>query len=63
MSVIGYIRTCDACGIRMILTIDARDQRLCIACLDAFILDSIETALDDIPPEADDHIPPGQVRG
>lgn len=56
MTVIAYLRQCEACGVRMIVTAADRDVRLCPPCVEDAVLDIAER--DD-----DDHIPAGQVRG
>ena len=65
MSVIGYIRQCDLCNAKMIVTVEAKDMKFCPECLDEFIQDAIGDAIE-AQAEADvdgDHLPPGQVIG
>ena len=47
MSVIGYLRTCQRCDERMLVTAEARHTRMCPDCLTANISDAIERAHDD----------------
>jgi len=61
MSIIGYIRVCKTCGVRMILTAESRHQDLCTPCLDESIADALEAAINA---EVDDpDWPVGEVRG
>jgi len=61
MSIIGYIRVCSTCGVRMIVTAEAWHQNQCTPCLDAMIADAIDAAINA---EVDDpDWPIGEVRG
>lgn len=67
MSVIGYLRQCEGCGVRMIVTVEAKDTDRCPDCFQTWIKEYFEAAKpsellgdDDDGP---DFIPPGQVRG
>lgn len=70
MSVIGYICQCDCCNAKMLVTAEARDMKFCPECLNDFIMDAIDDAVDaDLKSSggddltSDDFIPPGQVSG
>lgn len=58
MSIIGYIRVCSTCGIRMIVTAEAWHQNQCTPCLDAMNADAIDAAINEDP-----DWPVGEVRG
>lgn len=61
MSVIGYIRQCDLCNAKMLVTAEAKEMKFCPECLDEFIQDAIDDAIED---QADgDFLPPEQVIG
>lgn len=55
MSIIGFLRTCQQCAATMLVTADARHATLCGDCAHERLMAAIE--------EADDHLPPAQVRG
>jgi hypothetical protein len=58
MSVIGYVLTCDMCEVRMLVTTDARDSKLCPDCLDDYVQAAIDKAQAD-----DDDYPITEVQG
>lgn len=64
MSVIGYLRQCEGCGVRMIVTAEAKTMDRCPECFETWIKEYLEAAS---PPDDDDDgpdfIPLGQVRG
>jgi rRNA maturation endonuclease Nob1 len=47
MSVIGYVVQCDACNARMLVTADYKNAKFCPECLDEFVKDAIEQAMED----------------
>ena len=47
MSVIGYIVVCDMCNARMLVTSDYKAAKFCPDCLDQYILEAIEDAIED----------------
>ena len=47
MSVIGYILDCDMCNARMIVTSDYKHAKFCPDCLDEFVRDAIDQAIED----------------
>ena len=47
MSVIGYLRQCESCGVRMLVTIDDKTAQLCPSCFDQRLVDAIGMAIDD----------------
>lgn len=63
MSVIGYIRQCDLCNAKMLVTVDAKKMNFCPECLEEFIREAIEDAIEDQADTDGDHVPPEQVIG
>lgn len=63
MSVIGYIRQCDLCNAKMIVTVEAKHMKFCPECLDEFLQDAIDDARQADADVDGDHLPPGQVIG
>ncbi len=63
MSIIGYIRVCSTCGVRMILTAEARHQDLCTPCLDEHMAEVIDNIAETITKNDDPDWPVGEVRG
>lgn len=61
MSVIGYIRQCDLCNAKMLVTADAKNIKFCPECLEEFLHDAIHDAIEDQPDG--DFLPPEQVIG
>lgn len=47
MSVIGYIVRCDMCNAKMLVTSDYKDAKFCPDCLDEFVKDYIDLAIED----------------
>ena len=64
MSVIGYIVICDLCNAKMLVTADAKHGKFCPDCLDQYIAEAIEQAIEDSETDdPGDYIPPWQVHG
>lgn len=42
MSVIGYIRQCDLCNAKMLVTAEAKHMKFCPDCLEDFIDEAIQ---------------------
>jgi hypothetical protein len=57
MSVIGYFLQCDLCNVKMLVTVEAKHSKFCPDCLEEFIRDAIDDAIEN------DHLPPEQVIG
>jgi len=47
MSVIGYLVQCDMCNAKMLVTADYKAAKFCPECLDEFIKDAIDDAIED----------------
>lgn len=62
MSVIGYLRQCQRCDVRMLVTADAKDMRHCPDCLTAEVMEIIERRQAAVA-GADEEYPLGEVRG
>lgn len=56
MSVIGYLRQCEVCGVRMLVTAEAKTAQLCPDCFEERLVDIIGREVD-----GDDDYPLGQV--
>lgn len=60
MSVIGWVLTCEDCGVRMVVTVEDRHIRCCPDCL----LQRVQDAIDDLGNQDDTaDYPLGEVRG
>lgn len=47
MSVIGYLVQCDMCNAKMLVTADYKAAKFCPECLDEFIKDACDAAIED----------------
>jgi len=47
LSVIGYILVCDMCNAKMLVTADAKHGKFCPDCLDQYIQEAIEDAIEN----------------
>lgn len=46
MSVIGYLVQCDMCNARMLVTADYKHAKFCPECLDEFVRDAFDAAIE-----------------